>query len=168
MFIKRLNHRAVITEIPVKLIIIVIIMAIGFAIIFAGYRSFDYSSTENNLKAALNQLAGHISTLYSTGGPYSSETTTITIISGTFAKIESIKVGDVSCGENIGMIRYKITERPEGFIPIDKQVKVPVTTEKREALSFGQGQYTIFMQVKYDSTVTCNPEATEYIEISIK
>jgi len=170
MLKRRLNCRAVITEIPIKLIIIVIIMAIGFAIIFSGFRAYDFSATDNNVRATLNQLADRIIRLFFSGGQNSADTITLTIpLGGTFARVEHIYIGDKDCGENLGLIRYRISEQQESQILLSGEggAKVPVTTPAHDQLSVGSGQHTFYIQLKYDAAVTCKPEATGYIEIKM-
>jgi hypothetical protein len=109
--------------IPLKLIIVLLIMAITIPITWRGLETYDRAQTENNLRSELEFLSTNIKQVYLSGVGNAKEVE-VDFDNGIMTKIDWIEIGDSVSGL-WSTIRYKLGFKGREFIII-KDPNVPL------------------------------------------
>ncbi|UCE74592.1 MAG: hypothetical protein JSV56_02520 [Methanomassiliicoccales archaeon] len=152
--------------IPLKLIIVLVILAITIPITWKGVESYDRSQTESNLRSELDYLSAHIKQVYLNGIGNALDVE-VDFRNGMMTRIEKVEIGDST--EGIwSSIRYKLSHKGTEFIII-KNPNIPIgNVSKGEIgpLITNAGKHTIHLECKSGFDFDDDGADDIYVEIS--
>jgi hypothetical protein len=152
--------------IPLKLIIVMVIMAITIPAAFKGLESYDRFQTENNLRSELDFLSANIKQVY-LNGLGNAQDVDVNFQDGMMAKVEEIKIGDSIDGK-WSTIRYKLNHK-NTVIMLVKNPNIPigyVNHDEITPLSLGEGRHTIHLECKEGFDFDSDGAFDMYVEVS--
>lgn len=152
--------------IPLKLIIVVVILAITIPMIWKGLESYDRSQTENNLRSEIDFLSMHIKQVY-LNGLGNAQDVEVDFNDGMMTKIERVEIGDSVQGL-WSSIRYKLSHKSLEYLLI-KNPNIPmgnVSNGEVGPLSCGPGRYTIHLECKDGFDFDDDGTSDLYVEVS--
>ncbi len=152
--------------IPLKLIIMVVILAITIPVIWKGLESYDRSQTENNLKNEIEFLASHIKQIY-LSGTGNARDVKVDFKDGMMSKIEWIKLGD-SVDGIWSALKYKLDYQDTRTIVISNP-NIPIgniSDGDIGSLTLGPGKQTIHLECKEGFDFDNDGAQDMYIEVS--
>ncbi|UCG68134.1 MAG: hypothetical protein JSV09_09925 [Thermoplasmata archaeon] len=152
--------------IPLKLIIVVVIVAITVPLAWKGLESYDRIQTENNLRAELEFLSTNIKQIY-LNGIGNAQDVNVDFVDGMMTKIERIEIGDTIEGIS-SSIRYKLNYKDTEFIIIENP-NVPLGNMDQDEirpLSMGSGRHTIHIECKEGLDFDDDGVKDMYVEVS--
>lgn len=153
--------------IPLKLIIIVLIMAISIPLIWRGFESYDRTQTENNLRSELDFLVTRVKQVYF-GGVGNADSVEVNFRNGLFTKIEYIKIGD-SPNAIWSSIRYKLNYKGVETIVIENP-NIPLAYNDNgdfKSLELGSDRYRIHLECRDDKDFTNDGRNDLYVEVRV-
>jgi hypothetical protein len=151
--------------IPLKLIIIVVILAITIPITFKGLESYDRTQTERNLRSELEFLSTTIKQVY-LNGMGNAVDVEVDLADGMMTKIENVQIGDTLDGI-YSSIRYKLNYKSTEFMVI-KNPNIPVgrySESEFGPLILGSGKHTIHLECKQGIDFDDDGAEDMYIEV---
>lgn len=154
-------------DLPFKLLIVAIIMAITLPILFLGLQSFDRQSTEDRVKAATSRIFAEARLVYGHEG--SSSAVHIDLSGGAFSNIEYLSIGGGLCGDNWASARYKLDFTKEKVVPMEPEI--PLTSVKSgepTPLILHEGEYDLIVVSKSGLDFDCDGNEDHYVELSIE
>lgn len=134
--------------IPLKLIIVIVILAITIPATFKGLESYDRFQTENNIRSEIDFLAANIKQVY-LSGLGNAQDVDVDFNDGMMSKVEEITLGD-SIDGIFTAIRYKLSHRSSQIMLL-KDPDVPIGYEEKGIflpLQLGAGAHTIHLECK--------------------
>ena len=135
------NNSGSLEGLPLKMIIIVIIMAITIPLIFLGLMSYDKGQTESNVKNEVEKIVTTIKQCIN-GANGTKLPLDVSLNNGMFADFEYVKIGDSMDGKYRFSIRYKLSNEDEVVRLIGKDTLV--TNENGDgAVHLGPGSYKL-------------------------
>jgi hypothetical protein len=152
--------------IPLKLIIVMVIMAITIPTAFKGLESYDRIQTENNLRSELDFLSANIKQVY-LNGIGNAQDVNVDFRNGIMSKVEEIKIGD-SIDGIWSTIRYKLSHKSIEILLI-KNPNIPigyVSSGEVDALVLKDGQFTIHLECKEGFDFNDDGTQDMYVEVS--
>lgn len=152
--------------IPLKLIIVIVILAITIPAIWKGLESYDRSQTENNLRSEIEFLSTHIKQIY-LNGIGNAQDVEVDFKDGMMTKIEWIKLGD-SIEGIWSSIRYKLNHKSDDLFLI-KNPNIPVGNVSQGEigpLKLGAGRQTIHLECKEGFDFDDDGSEDMYVEVS--
>ena len=136
-------------ELPFKLLIIAIVLAIVIPALFFGLRSYSRNQLESNVRSELQKLQDAIDGMVQTDVG-SSDVVELNLDDGFIAELSHVKIGDVFrngvLGTNRETIRYKISGYREKFLI----TKIPVTNANRNGPFEVGGSVKLVLHKCYD------------------
>jgi hypothetical protein len=152
--------------IPLKLIIVMVILAITIPATWKGLESYDRSQTENNLRSEIEFLSTHIKQVY-LNGIGNAQDVEVDFRDGMMTKIEWIKLGDTV--EGIwSSIRYKLSHKSDDFFLI-KNPNMPVgnvSGGEIGPLKIGAGRHTIHLECREGFDFDDDGTEDMFVEVS--
>ena len=152
--------------IPLKLIIVVVILAITIPATWKGLEIYDRSQTENNLRTEIDFLAAHIKQVY-LNGIGNAQDVKVDFKDGMMTTIDWIKVGDSVEGV-WSSIKYKLSHKTSDFILI-KNPNIPignVSDGEIGPLKLGAGAHTIHLECREGFDFDDDGVGDLYVEVS--
>jgi hypothetical protein len=152
--------------IPLKLIIIVLILAIALPLIWTGLENYDRTQKENDLRNEIEYIITTIKFVY-TSGENNSQLIDVNFESGFTTKVERVEIGDEKAGL-WSTIRYKLNNRPEVTIIINNP-DIPVankTAHGLDALIIGEGMHKLLFTARSDHDLDDDGFNDLYVEVS--
>jgi hypothetical protein len=152
--------------IPLKLIIVIVIMAITIPIAFKGLESYDRFQTENNLRSELDFLSANIKQVY-LNGLGNAQDVEVDLRDGMMTKIEDVKIGD-SVEGIWSTIRYKLNHKATVILLV-KNPNIPMGSTEEDglgALVVGAGSHTIHLECKVGPDFDDDDVDDMYVEVS--
>ena len=136
-------------ELPFKLLIIAIVLAIVIPALFFGLRSYSINQMESNVRSELTKLQDAIDGMVQTDVG-SSDVVKLNLDDGFIAELSHVKIGDEFekgvRGPDHVIIRYKISGRKEKFL----DTKIPVTNADRDGPFEVGGSVKLVLLKRYD------------------
>jgi hypothetical protein len=151
--------------IPLKLIIIIVILAVTIPITFKGLESYDRTQTERNLRSELEFLSTNIKQVY-LNGMGNAVDVEVDFADGMMTKIERVQIGD-SLDGIYSSIRYKLNYKSTEFIVI-KNPNIPVgkySESEFGPLILGSGKHTIHLECKQGIDFDDDGTGDMYVEV---
>lgn len=152
--------------IPLKLIIVVVILAITIPVTWKGLEGYDRSQTESNLRTEIEFLSTHIKQVY-LNGIGNAQDVEVNFRDGMMTKIEWIKLGDTV--EGIwSSIRYKLSHKSDDFLLI-KNPHIPmgnVSNGEIGPLKIGAGRHKIHLECREGFDFDDDGTEDMYVEVS--
>jgi hypothetical protein len=152
--------------IPLKLIIVMVIMAITIPAALKGLEGYDRFQTENNLRSELDFLSANIKQVYLHGLGNALDVE-VDFKDGMMVKVEEIKIGDSKDGI-WSAIRYKLSYKNMEILLL-KNPNIPMGYEKRGEflpLELGAGKYTIHLECKEGPDFDKDGTEDLFVEVS--
>lgn len=152
--------------IPLKLIIVMVILAITIPATWKGLESYDRSQTEANLRSEIEFLSTHIKQVY-LNGMGNAQDVEVDFKDGMMTKIQKIEIGDSAQGV-WSSIRYKLNHKSTEFVLI-KDPNIPlgnVSNSEIGPLSVGSGKHTIHLECKEGFDFDDDGSKDIYVEVS--
>lgn len=152
--------------IPLKLIIIIVILAITIPITWKGLESYDRAQTERNLRSELEFLSTNIKQVY-LNGMGNAVDVKVDFANGMMTKVERVQIGD-SLDGIYSSIRYKLNYKGTEFMVI-KDPNIPVGNYSESEfgpLVLGSGRHTIHLECKQGKDFDDDGTEDMYIEVS--
>jgi hypothetical protein len=152
--------------IPLKLIIVMVILAITIPTTWSGLESYDRFQTENNLRSELDFLSANIKQVYLSGLGNAQEIE-VNFKNGMMSKVENIKIGDTLDGI-WSAIRYKLNHESMRILII-KNPNVPMGNEiqgRFHGLELGSGKHTIRLECKEGPDFDGDDTKDMFVEVS--
>ena len=152
--------------IPLKLIIVMVILAITIPVTWKGLESYDRSQTENNLRSEIEFLSTHIKQIY-LNGIGNAQDVEVDFKDGMMTKIEWVKLGD-SIEGIWSAIRYKLSHKSDDLFLI-KNPNIPVGNVSQGEigpLSLGAGRQTIHLECREGFDFDDDGTEDMYVEVS--
>lgn len=152
--------------IPLKLIIVLVIVAITVPIAWKGLEGYDRVQTENNLRTELEFLSTNIKQIY-LNGIGNAQDVKVDFTDGMMTKIERIEIGDTIEGIS-SSIRYKLNYKRTEFMVIENP-NIPLgnmTQGQIGPLSIGSGRHTIHLECKEGLDFDDDGVKDMYVEVS--
>ncbi len=160
------NNESGVEGIPLKLIIVMVILAITIPATWKGLESYDRSQTENNLRSEIEFLSTHMKQVY-LNGIGNAQNVDVDFKDGMMTKIEWIKIGDTV--EGIwSSIRYKLSHKGDDFFLI-KNPNMPVgnvSDGEIGPLKIGAGRHTIHLECREGFDFDDDGAQDMYVEVS--
>ena len=152
--------------IPLKLIIVMVILAITIPAAWKGLESYDRSQTENNLRTEIEFLSTYIKQVY-LNGIGNAQDVEVDFKDGMMTKIDWIKIGDAVEGiwSSIG---YKLGHKSADFVLI-KNPNIPignVSGGEIGPLTLGAGIHTIHLECREGFDFDDDGAKDIYVEVS--
>jgi hypothetical protein len=161
-----LRDEAGVEGIPLKLIIVLVIVAITVPVAWKGLESYDRSQTETNLVMEIDFLAANIKQVY-LNGMGNARDVEVDFSDGFVTSVERIEIGDSEDGV-WSSIRYKMAHKNSQFVLI-KNPNIPiahVSQEDAEPLVVGPGRHTIHLETKKGYDFDSDGTEDIYVEVS--
>lgn len=152
--------------IPLKLIIVMLIMAITIPAAFKGLESYDRIQTENNLRMEIDFLSSNIKQVY-LNGLGNAQDVDVDFKDGIMTSVTEIKIGDAVDGI-WSTIRYKLSHKNTEIILI-KNPNIPigyVSQGEVAPLSLGEGSHTIHLECKEGFDFDSDGTKDMYVEVT--
>ena len=152
--------------IPLKLIIVMVIMAITIPATFRGLESYDRFQTENNIRSELDFLSANIKQVY-LSGLGNAQDVEVDFKDGMMSKVEEIQIGDSEDGI-WSAIRYKLSHKDTQILLI-KNPNIPMGYEKRgefHPLKLGAGKYTLHLECKEGPDFDSDDTKDMFVEVT--
>jgi hypothetical protein len=152
--------------IPLKLIIVMVIMAITIPASFKGLESYDRIQTENNLRMEIDFLSSNIKQVY-LNGLGNAQDVNVDFKDGMMTSVTEIKIGDAVDGI-WSTIRYKLSHKSTEIVLI-KNPNIPigyVNQGEIAPLSLGEGRHTIHLECKEGFDFDSDGTEDMYVEVS--
>ncbi|MCL4326235.1 MAG: hypothetical protein M1481_05385 [Candidatus Thermoplasmatota archaeon] len=152
-------RKKAVEDLPLRLIIIVIILAITLPIIFELFKTYDQSSTVNGAKQNASLISTYVQEVYSSG-LNSSLDFKINFKSGFFTKITKVVIGDSFTGSDVSVIALYFSDISPYYFVIQNPSVIVSTfcSGKWQSLTIGPGSYTIHIV-----TESIPPSSTKYV-----
>jgi hypothetical protein len=152
--------------IPLKLIIVMVIVAITIPVAWKGLESYDRSQTETNLVMEIDFLAANIKQVY-LSGMGNARNVDVDFSSGFVTSVERIEIGD--SGDGVwSCIRYKLGHKNPQFVLI-KNPNIPVAQVNEDEpgpLVVGPGRHTLHLETRCDHDFDSDGQDDLYVEVS--
>jgi hypothetical protein len=161
-----LHDEAGVEGIPLKLIIVLVIVAITVPVAWKGLESYDRSQTESNLVLEIDFLAANIKQVY-LNGVGNARNVEVDFSDGMMTSVERIEIGDSEQGV-WSSIRYKLEHKGSQFVLI-KNPNIPVTHVNHEdigPLVVGPGRHTIHLETKKGYDFDSDGVEDLFVEVS--
>jgi hypothetical protein len=161
-----LLHEEGVEGIPLKLIIVMVIMAITIPTAFKGLESYDRVQTENNLRAEIDFLSSNIKQIY-LSGIGNAQDVEVDFKDGMMTKVTEIEIGD-SIEGIWSTIRYKLSHKSTEIVVI-KNPNIPIGyVDQGEVapLTLGEGRHTIHLECKEGFDFDFDGSEDMYVEVS--
>lgn len=161
-----LTDREGVEGIPLKLIIVVVIMAITIPATWKGLEMYDRSQTENNLRTEIEFLTTHIKQVY-LNGIGNAQDVDVDFRDGMMTSIDWIKIGDSVEGV-WSSIKYKLSHKSTDFILI-KNPNIPMgnlSSGEIGPLKLGAGVHTIHLECREGFDFDDDGAQDMYVEVS--
>jgi hypothetical protein len=152
--------------IPLKLIIVLVIVAITVPLAWKGLESYDRIQTENNLRGELEFLSTNIKQIY-LNGVGNAQDVNVDFTDGMLTRIERIEIGDTIDGIS-SSIRYKLNHKRTEFLVIENP-NVPLGNMSQGQigpLSLGSGSHTIHLECREGLDFDDDGVKDLYVEVS--
>jgi len=114
-------------EMPLRLMIIAIIMAITVPMIFDALGEFSEDQVESNIQEEVAKIITAIKLSYSSGVG-TSIPVSVSFSDGVLCSIEYIRLGDTLNETYESIVRFKITDSPRTYVPVEPYV--PITNQQ--------------------------------------
>lgn len=153
--------------IPLKLIIIVLILAITIPLIWTTLVTYDRIQKENDIRNKIEIIITTIKFVY-TNGEGNSEKRTIDFSSSFATMVERVEIGDKADGPFLNTIRYKLSDSPMVTVIIDNP-NIPVahkTSSGLDALELGEGEHTLQFTARSDYDFDSDGYDDLYVEVA--
>ena len=161
-----LRDEAGVEGIPLKLIIVLVIVAITMPVAWKGLESYDRSQTETNLVLEIDFLAANIKQVY-LNGIGNARDVEVDFSDGFVTSEERIEIGDSEEGV-WSSIRYKLGHKNSQFVLI-KNPNIPIAHVSQEdvgPLVVGSGRHTIHLETKKGYDFDSDGAEDLYVEVS--
>jgi hypothetical protein len=152
--------------IPLKLIIVLVILAITIPITWKGLESYDRTQTERNLRSEIEFLSINIKQVY-LNGMGNAVDVKVDFANGMMTKVERVQIGD-SLEGIYSSIRYKLNYKNTEFMVI-KDPNIPVgnySDSEFGPLILGSGRHTIHLECKQGIDFDDDGTKDMFIEVS--
>jgi hypothetical protein len=152
--------------VPLKLIIVMVIMAITIPATFKGLESYDRFQTENNIRGELDFLAVNIKQVYLSGLGNAMDVD-VDFRDGMMSKVEKVTLGDSKEGI-FSAIRYKLSHGDLQILII-KDPNIPIGYEERgrfRSLELGGGAHTVHLECKEGPDFDEDGSSDLFVEVS--
>lgn len=152
--------------IPLKLIIVMVIMAITIPATFKGLESYDRFQTENNLRSELDFLSANIKQVY-LNGLGNAQDVEVDFKDGMMSKVEEIKIGDSEDGI-WSAISYKLSHKNMQILLLENP-NIPMGYEMDGEflpLELGAGRYTLHLECKEGPDFDSDKTKDMFVEVT--
>jgi hypothetical protein len=152
--------------IPLKLIIVLVIVAITVPFAWKGLESYDRSQTETNLVMEIDFLAANIKQVY-LNGMGNARDVDVDFSSGFVTSVERIEIGDSEDGV-WSSIRYKLGGGNSRFVLI-KNPNIPIARVNEDdvgPLVVGPGRHTLHLETRCGRDFDSDGQDDLYVEVS--
>lgn len=152
--------------IPLKLIIVMVIVAITVPVAWKGLESYDRSQTETNLVMEIDFLVAHIKQVY-LSGMGNARDVDVDFSGGLVTSVERIEIGDSEDGV-WSSIRYKLGHENSRFVLI-KNPNIPIARVNEDdvgPLVVGPGRHTLRLETRSDRDFDSDGQEDLYVEVS--
>lgn len=152
--------------IPLKLIIVMVILAITIPATFKGLERYDRFQTENNLRSELDFLSANIKQIY-LNGLGNAQDVDVDFRSGLMSKVEEIQIGD-SVNGIWSAIRYKLSYKNTEILLI-KNPNIPMgymIDGEFLPLEIGAGKHTLHLECKEGPDFDSDDTKDIFVEVT--
>ncbi|UCE37754.1 MAG: hypothetical protein JSW00_00450 [Thermoplasmata archaeon] len=152
--------------IPLKLIIVLVILAITLPLIWKGLESYDRSQTESNLISEIEFLSINIKQVY-LNGMGNAVDVNVDFANGMMTKIDWVKIGDSIQGI-WSSIQYKLSYKSSDYVLI-KDPNIPfgnISNSVFGPLRVASGKHTIHLECKEGIDFDSDGTEDMYVEVS--
>jgi hypothetical protein len=129
----RIRNQSALEEMPLRLMIIVIVLAITIPMIVDALGEFSEDQVEMNVKAEVSKIITAVKLSYSSGVG-TSIPVSVSFQNGVMCSINYIRIGDALNKTYESIVRFKITDQPRTFIPVDPYIPM---TNRQEGKASG-------------------------------
>lgn len=141
---------------PLKIAIVVIVMAISSPIIYGSLRAYEAAKLESQMGSEASAIAELAKLLY-TGGPGNAQQLTVNLRGGVTSRSDYMEIGDVPNGTYASCIRYRVRGLAMKTLLIEGP-NVPMRGSDGEPLRMFEGKHSLMLECK---SVSCG----QYIEV---
>lgn len=131
-------------EMPLQLMIVAIILAITVPMIFDALGEFSEDQVESNIEEEVRKIITAVKLSYSSGVG-TSIPVSVSFSDGVLCSIEYIRLGDALNSTYESIVRFKITDQPRTYIPVEPYVPMTNQQDGGESgpLVLGSGSYRL-------------------------